>query len=164
MKSYFLALMVTALSGCAVYQVPAYDGVSYSQAGPPLPYMVEQPVVIQGGYYQPYPHYPRYQPYQSYAPLFSPVQPYPRWPSRPYPYLGQPRFPNVQAPVYPQRQHWAAPVSAPAPAVVQQPTRQAPPNWTNRSRDGDGLIGRVNRQPAVVPLGPDKWPDNSSQR
>lgn len=60
MKTLLLVLAATGLSGCAVYPAPAYE--AYGGAGPP--YVVQQPVYIQGGaYYGAYPQpyvYPRY--------------------------------------------------------------------------------------------------------
>ncbi|MEO7401091.1 MAG: hypothetical protein ABIV07_10050 [Polaromonas sp.] len=65
MKTLLLVLTAAGLSGCAVYPAPAYE--VYGGAGPP--YVVDQPVYIQGGasyapygygaYPQPY-VYPRY--------------------------------------------------------------------------------------------------------
>ena len=114
MKTLLLVLAAAGLSGCAVYPVPAYQ--TYGGAGPP--YVVDQPVYIQGGATYGYGAYP--QPYV-----------YPRGYYRPDYHPGYRTLPRAAPPYHGARPH----------------ARPAHPGHGAHDRDGDGVPNRHDRRP-----------------
>lgn len=116
MKTLLLLVATAGLSGCAVYPVPGNE----VYGGGAAPYVIEQPVYIQGGVN--YGNYPR--PYV-----------YPRAYYRGHPGVAPHRWPRPNAhPVRPGR-------------GARDRDRDGIPNRLDRDRDGDGVRNRHDRRP-----------------
>lgn len=120
MKTLLLVLAAAGLSGCAVYPAPVHEVYG---GGAGAPYVLEQPVYIQGG-----------ASYGSYG------------------YGGYPRtyvYPRGYYRGYPGAapRHWTRPNAHPAHPGRGARDRDGIPNRLDRDRDGDGVRNRHDRWP-----------------
>ena len=129
MKTLLLVLAAAGLSGCAVYPAPAYQ--TYGGAG--APYVVDQPVYIQGG-----------ASYGTYGSHGYGAYPQPYIYPQGYYHPGYRAFPRAAPP-----RHWARPDARPMRPGhgARDRDRDGIRNRLDRDRDGDGVRNRHDRRP-----------------
>lgn len=119
MKTLLLVLAAAGLSACAVYPAPAYQGYG----GAVVPYVVDQPVYIQGG--------------ASYGTYGYGVYPQPYIYPQPYVYPRGYRHPGYRA----------LPHAGPPRHGVRPNAHPVRPGRGAHDRDGDGVRNRHDRRP-----------------